>query len=91
MTLAVDDDANAAAVWLRGEGGGSVLAALSRAGEDWSAPAELSPEVPVSEASGASVDAVMDLRGTVIAVWGRERQDRGETENVIQAAIHGPP
>ncbi len=90
-TVVVDDEGNAAAIWLKGEGGQAVRAALLPAEEDWQPTRDLSPYAETSEASGAQVTAAIDRNGRVIAVWGREMYRRGERINVVQAAIHGPP
>ena len=90
-TLVVDDEGNAAAIWLTGEGGGSVRAALMPAGEDWQEKRDIAPHASTSDASGSEVTAVMDQDGRVIAVWGREMYLRDGRINVVQAAIHRPP
>ena len=90
-TFVVDDEGNAAAIWLTGEGGDAVRAALMPADEDWQETRDIAPHASTSEASGAEVTAVMDQDGRVIAVWGREMYLRGGRINVVQAAIHGPP
>lgn len=98
--IAVDDEVrtmkaaiegNAAAVWMTGEGGDSVKAALLPAADDWHAPITISPPQPVGEATGAEAAITMDQRGTAIAIWGREIPAGDDHDTVVQAAVHGPP
>lgn len=80
--IAIDAESTVTAVWTEGEVGdyGVVQAATRPAGDDWSAPVEL------SDGKAAEPQVAVDLEGDVTAVWTLIAAGRGD--GIVQSKTH---
>jgi hypothetical protein len=78
--VAIDPDGDAVATWSRWDGSDMIVQAAERAaGDDWSAPDDLSEAGLLPEAAPVAIDAA----GNAVAVW----RHSGVLTGVLQAAV----